>query len=94
MGYITVVARLLGIYGNRKPTLPSGCALGLGRFTAINPYNRAITIITDIHAIAYAVTSHFKLSTILLWENVLQHKISGGSRGDPVVQANPPLDPC
>ena len=24
VGYITVVARLLGIYGNRKPTLPSG----------------------------------------------------------------------
>ena len=57
MGYITVVARLLGIYGNRKPTLPSGCALGLGRFTAINPYNRAITITNG--------NVHFKVAHVL-----------------------------
>ena len=34
MGYITVARDLW----QRKPTLSSGIALGLGRFTAINPW--------------------------------------------------------
>ena len=36
MGYISLIAQLPGIYGS-KQTLSSGCALGLGSFTAINP---------------------------------------------------------
>ena len=44
MGYITVIARVAMDLWQRKPTLSSGYALGLGRFTAINPGSRAITI--------------------------------------------------
>ena len=40
MGYITVIARVAMDLWRRKQTLSSGCALGLGQFTAINPYHR------------------------------------------------------
>ena len=38
MGYITVIARVAMDLWQRKPTLSSGYALGLGLFTAINPW--------------------------------------------------------
>ena len=44
MGYIIVIARVARDLWQRKQTLSSGCALGLGWFTAINPWPRAITI--------------------------------------------------
>ena len=44
MGYIIVIARVARDLWQRKPTLSSGYALGLGRFTAINPRTRAISI--------------------------------------------------
>ena len=45
MGHITVIARVARDLWQRKQTLSSGSALGLGSFTAINPWPRAITII-------------------------------------------------
>ena len=39
MGYITVIARVARDLWQRKQTLSSGCALGLGSFTAINPWH-------------------------------------------------------
>ena len=39
MGYITVIARVSRDLWQRKQTLSSGCALGLGSFTAINPWH-------------------------------------------------------
>ena len=46
VGYtcIIVIARVARDLWQRKQTLSSGCALGLGWFTAINPWPRAITI--------------------------------------------------
>ena len=44
VGYIIVIARVAMDLWQRKQTLSSGCALGLGSFTAINPWPRAITI--------------------------------------------------
>ena len=44
MGHITVIARVARDLWQRKQTLSSGSALGLGSFTAINPWPRAITI--------------------------------------------------
>ena len=44
MGYIIVIARVARDLWQRKQTLPLGCALGLGWFTAINLWPRAITI--------------------------------------------------
>ena len=44
VGYIIVIARVARDLWQRKQTLSSGCALGLGWFTAINPRTRAITI--------------------------------------------------
>ena len=44
MGYNTVIARVARDLWRRKQTLSSGFALGLGPFTAINPWPRAITI--------------------------------------------------
>ena len=37
VGYIIVIARVARDLWQRKQTLSSGCALGLGSFTAINP---------------------------------------------------------
>ena len=37
VGYIIVIARVARDLWQRKQTLSSGCALGLGWFTAINP---------------------------------------------------------
>ena len=48
MGYITVIARVVRDLWQRKQTLSSGFALGLGSFTATNPWPRAITITYDI----------------------------------------------
>ena len=39
MGYIIVIAQVPGIYGCSKQTSSSGYALGLGLFTAINPWH-------------------------------------------------------
>ena len=39
MGYITVIARVARDLWQRKQTLSSGFALGLGSFTAINPWH-------------------------------------------------------
>ena len=44
MGHITVIARVAKDLWQRKQTLSSGFALGLGSFTAINPWSRAVTI--------------------------------------------------
>ena len=44
VGHITVIARVARDLWQRKQTLSSGSALGLGSFTAINPWPRAITI--------------------------------------------------
>ena len=44
MGYITVIARIARDLWQRKRTLSSGYALGLGSITGINPWPRAITI--------------------------------------------------
>ena len=49
MGHITVIARVARDLWQRKQTLSSGFALGLGSFTAINPWPRAITITNIIH---------------------------------------------
>ena len=38
MGYITVIARVARDLWQRKQTLSLGFALGLGSFTAINPW--------------------------------------------------------
>ena len=38
MGHITVIARVARDLWQRKQTLSSGFALGLGSFTAINPW--------------------------------------------------------
>ena len=37
VGYITVIARLLGIYGNVNRPCPRASPSDSGRFTAINP---------------------------------------------------------
>ena len=37
VGYITVIARLLGIYGNVNGPCPRASPSDSGRFTAINP---------------------------------------------------------
>ena len=44
MGYIIVIARLPGIYGNVNRPCPRAAPSDSGRFTAINPWPRAITI--------------------------------------------------
>ena len=44
MGYITVIARFAKDLWRRKQTLSSGFTFGLGSFTTINPWPRAITI--------------------------------------------------
>ena len=46
VGYIiSVIARVARDLWRRKQTLSSGFALGLGSFTAINPWPHAIAII-------------------------------------------------
>ena len=42
VGYIIVIARVARDLWQRKQTLSLGCALGLGWFTAINPWPCAI----------------------------------------------------
>ena len=44
MGYIRVIARLPGIYGDVNRPCPRATPSDSGRFTAINPWPRAITI--------------------------------------------------
>ena len=44
MGYIIVIARLPGIYGDVNRPCPRATPSDSGRFTAINPGPRAITI--------------------------------------------------
>ena len=44
MGYIIVIARLPGIYGNVNRPCPQAAPSDSGRFTAINPWSHAITI--------------------------------------------------
>ena len=44
VGYIMVIARLPGIYGNVNRHYPRAAPSDSGRFTAINPWSRAITI--------------------------------------------------
>ena len=44
MGYILVIARLPGIYGNINCPCLQASPLDSGQFTAINPWPRAITI--------------------------------------------------
>ena len=44
MGYIIVIARLPGIYGDVNRPCPRATPSDSGRFTAINPWPRAITI--------------------------------------------------
>ena len=44
MGYIIVIARLPGIYGNVNRPCPRASPSDSGRFTAISPWPRAITI--------------------------------------------------
>ena len=44
MGYIIVIARLPGIYGNVNRPCPRAAPSDSGRFIAINPWPRDITI--------------------------------------------------
>ena len=44
VGYIIVIARLPGIYGNVNRPCPRAMPSDSGRFIAINPWPRAITI--------------------------------------------------
>ena len=53
----------------RKQTLSSGCALGLGRFTAINPWPRAITITYNIRN-NINISKHHVLRVILHLEHL------------------------
>ena len=53
MRYIIVIARLPGIYGNVNRPYPRATPLDSGRFTAINPWRRAITI-------TYRIPSHIR----------------------------------
>ena len=54
--YIIVIARVARDLWQRKQTLSSGCALGLGWFTAINPRPCAITITKNIGPMVQDVT--------------------------------------
>ena len=62
MGYITVIARVARDLWRRKQTLSSGFALGLGSFTAMNPwhpcYNYNIHI---LYIIIYIIYTHTPL---------------------------------
>ena len=44
VGYIIVIARLPGIYGDVNRPCPRATPSDSGRFTAINPWPRTITI--------------------------------------------------
>jgi hypothetical protein len=66
---ILVVARLPGIYGS-KPSLSSGCALGLGSvYTDTNPWPHAITITQPI-AIGQSNTHNIKNITFIAIEDI------------------------
>ena len=54
---IAAIARLLGIYGNVNLPCPQAYPSGSGRFTAIYPYNRAITITYKLWFYAHLVRS-------------------------------------
>ena len=54
VGYIIVIARVAMDLWQRKQTLSSGCAIGLGSFTAINPCPRAITIYIHLYVILHS----------------------------------------
>ena len=54
MGYITVIARLLGIYGNVNRPCPRASPSDSGRFTAINPYHPCY----NYYLIAFVLASY------------------------------------
>ena len=56
MGYIIVIARLPGIYGDVNRPCPRATPSDSGRFTAINPWPRAITI-TNVIMIKFIITA-------------------------------------
>ena len=61
MGYITVIARVARDLWQCKQTLSSGFALGLGSFTAINPwhpcYNYYISHAEPLYSTVFPITA-------------------------------------
>ena len=77
VGYIIVIARVARDLWQRKQTLSSGFALGLGWFTAINPWPRAITITYSLPEgiqCTWFIYSSFRIfSTRLLYKQIMHH---------------------
>ena len=63
MGYIIVTARLPGIYGDVNRPCPRATPSDSGRFTAINPWPRAITI---TYTVAFGNQNLYIIKFVLL----------------------------
>ena len=87
MGYIIVIARLPGIYGNVNHSCPRAAPSDSGRFTAINPWSRAITITytTKVYNCNCYIISLLYCNTC-----IRANQISGGGGGGGGQKPPPP----